>query len=127
MPAARRWLDPSTRDYVISHGGPRDDVTRASQVLLRLATHRGSCAVAPELGSRLHLITRESPGATQRAVAYALEALADLIRRGVIRDVAAEASVEGESTRYLEVRVSFRDDAPDPRSVRFERRIGGAG
>lgn len=123
--AARRWLDPTTRDYVIERGGPRADETRASKVLLRLTMRRGSCAVAPTLGSRLHLIQRDGPGVVQRAEAYAREAVRDLEQRQEIRDVAASAVVSGpRGNRAIEVTLSFREGASDPRTVRTSHRIG---
>ena len=123
--ASRRWLDPATRDYVVERGGPRPDATRASKVLLRLTTRRGSCAVAPTLGSRLHLIRRDGPGVTQRAEAYALEAVDDLVKRREIREVTARADVTGPpGNRAIEVVVFFREGASDPRSVRTTHRIG---
>lgn len=126
IPAAqRRWLDPSTRDYVVERGGPRADATRASKVLLRMTMKRGSCAVAPTLGSRLHTIRRESVGVIQRAEAYALECVEDLVRRHEIRDVTAAAQVvRSSSGASLDVELAFLDTAGDPRSVRVSQRVG---
>jgi phage gp46-like protein len=124
--AARRWIDPKTRDYVVERGGPRSDSTRAAKVYLRLATRRGTCAVNPGLGSRLHLIKRTARGVTQRAEAYALECVEDMIRAREIREVTAAAVVVRDETgASLDTTLSFRDTAGDPRSVRFQQRMVG--
>lgn len=126
IPAAqRRWLDQTTRDYVVERGGPRADATRASKVLLRLTMRRGSCAVAPTLGSRLHLIQRDGRGVKQRAEAYAMECVEDLVRRREIRDVVARAEVRRTvAGASLEVELAFRDTAGDPRFVRWSQPVG---
>lgn len=118
---ARRWLDPMTGDYVVESGGPRGDTTRASQVLLRLRMHRGSCAVMPTLGSRLHMIRKATPGAARLATSYVFEALDDLIRARLIREVDVTVdivSVPGAGAA-LAINVSFLDTSSDQRSVAF--------
>lgn len=123
--AARRWLDPDTRDYVVERGGPRADATRASKVLLRMTVKRGSCAVAPTLGSRFHLIRRDGVGVVQRAEAYGHECVEDLVKRREIRDVGVSATVvRTPSNTALDVVIAFKDTAGDPRSVRFSQRLG---
>lgn len=126
IPAARRrWIDPQTGDYVVENGGPRADDTRASKVVLRLRMRRGSCPVLPTLGSRLHLITSNVPGATRLAKAYGREALKDLITSGEIRDVEVEASVITVSgTTALALEVSFCDTDQDRRAVPYTHRFG---
>lgn len=48
------------------------------RVLFRLSARRGGFAPLPQLGSRLHLLGREKPGARQTAAQqYVAEALAD--------------------------------------------------
>lgn len=126
--AARRWIDPETRDYVVERGGPRGDSTRAAKVYIQLATRRGSCAVNPKLGSRLHLITRTGRGVVQRAEAYALECVEDMVRAREIRDVTAVAEVVRDATGVgarLDTTLSFYDSASDPRSVRITQRMVG--
>lgn len=124
--AARRWIDPITRDYVVERGGPRTDSTRAAKVYLRLATRRGSCAVNPSLGSRLHLITRSGRGVIQRAEAYALECVEDMVRAKEIRNVVATAvEVRDPGGASLDTTLSFLDSASDPRSVKVSQRMVG--
>jgi phage gp46-like protein len=127
IPAAtRRWIDPTSGDYVVENGGPRADATRASKILLRLRMRRGTCAVLPSLGSRLYLVTSMTPGAERQARAYAREAIADLIRAGEIRDVAVEAKARMVAgTASLEIEVSFTDTDGDRRSVPYTHRLGG--
>lgn len=123
--AARRWIDPDSGDYVVENGGPRGDDTRASKIVLRLRMRRGSCAVLPRFGSRLHLITANAAGSLRMAEAYAREAIADLIRSGEIRDVKITASVISESgTTALGLDVSFRDTDQDRRTARYTHRLG---
>lgn len=123
--AARRWLDPQTGDYVVENGGPRADTTHASKILLRLRMKRGTCAVLPSLGSRLHLIKTMTPGSKRLARAYAFEAIDDLIKAKEIRNV--EIDVETSivaGTASLEIEVRFFDSDNDPRSVTYSHRLG---
>lgn len=54
------------------------DEALLERVLFRLSARRGGFAPLPQLGSRLHLLGREKPGARQTAAQqYVAEALAD--------------------------------------------------
>lgn len=124
MPAKRRWIDPLTGDHVVESGGPREDDTSASAVVLRLRTKRGTMAVLPAFGSRLHKITKASTPAERLAEAYAREALGDLVRAGTIRDVRVKAStvaISGGAALTLEI--AFRDTAGDQRTVRYRHQL----
>lgn len=106
---ARRLIDQRTGDHVLELGGPKEDATEISDVLLRFRTRRGSCRVVPTLGSRLHTLTTAMPWVPRRAEAFAREALADLVRAGRIRELSVEASITrdvGAGAR-LDVDVSF--------------------
>ena len=125
MPAARRWLDPMTGDYVVERGSPRADDTNASNILLRLRMRRGSMPLLPTFGSRLHLITRNAQSALRLAEHYAYEAIEDLVRDGSIRGVVVKAeSLSKNGGAFLAVTVSFSDSAADARTVQYERRLG---
>lgn len=70
------------RDYVSDGAGGLERVSGRDEllqrVLFRLSVRRGSFALAPELGSRLHLLWREKPESRAAAAKqYAAEALAD--------------------------------------------------
>lgn len=70
------------RDYVSDGAGGLERVSGRDELLqralFRLSVRRGSFALAPELGSRLHLLWREKPESRAAAAKqYAAEALAD--------------------------------------------------
>jgi len=123
--AARRWIEPLTGDYVVERGGPRSDSTRASQVLLRLRMKRGTCAVRPQLGSRLHTIRKATAGAARLADGYALESLDDLIRSEAIRNVRVTSTVYVQPAA-IGIEVAFEDSSSETRTVTYTSQIGGA-
>lgn len=100
------------RDYVSDGAGGLARLAgqeeRLQRVLYKLSVRRGSFALAPELGSRLHLLGREKPASRETAAKqYAAEALAgEQVRvSGVTlreRDGALEAEIaltaDGEET-----------------------------
>jgi len=70
------------RDYVADGAGGLVHVSGwdelLERVLFKLSVRRGSFALAPELGSRLHLLWREKPESRAAAAKqYIAEALAD--------------------------------------------------
>lgn len=74
------WKD---RDYALNDAGELMDANQSQQllgeVLFRLTVRRGSFPFLPELGSRLHLLSREKPAVWERlALQYAAEALKEL-------------------------------------------------
>lgn len=120
----RRDIDPQTGDYILVNGAPRLDDTRASKVVFRLRKRRGT-GIYPHIGSRLHQITRNAPGALRLAEAFAVDAVRDLVASGEIRDVTASASTEfAGGTTMLVIEMGFRDTAGDQRVVRYEQRLG---
>lgn len=125
--AARRWLDPETGDYIVESGSPRADATRASQVLLRLRMRRGSCPVAPKLGSRLHTIEKATRGSARLARAHAIEAIADLVERREIREETVDVEVVKLPTggAAFAITVEFTDSASDRRTVQYTSSVGG--
>ena len=95
------------RDYVSDGAGGLERVSGWDELLqralFRLSVRRGSFALAPELGSRLHLLWREKPESRAAAAKqYAAEALAD----------EAGLTVTGvelaEKNGFLELRVLLR-------------------
>ena len=70
------------RDYVSDGAGGLERVSGRDELLqralFRLSVRRGSFVLAPELGSRLHLLWREKPESRAAAAKqYIAEALAD--------------------------------------------------
>ena len=70
------------RDYVSDGAGGLVRVSGGEELLMRalyrLSVRRGSFALMPEMGSRLHLLRREkADGRAAAAKQYAAEALAD--------------------------------------------------
>lgn len=94
------------RDYVPDGTGGFQQVSGTDQILeralYRLSVRRGAFSAFPELGSRLHLLTRERPSNRKTmAVQYAQEALAPL---GLsVTDVSVEEKSDGlRVTVFLE-------------------------
>ncbi len=116
MPAKRRNLDPSTHDYTVTAGGPVEDTTHTSTVVLLLSLHHGSCAVAPELGNKIWTqLGKLGDGAARKAEQYAVEALRPLTRARLISDVRASAAVSDGGRLGLEV--SYTDQNGKPRTL----------
>ena len=69
--AARRWIDPQTRDYVVERGGPRNDPTRASKVYL-LGRNYLACDATTSLCA-----ATEAPVAPTEACSASFEGLSD--------------------------------------------------
>lgn len=120
--ARRRLLNPMTGDVTLERGSPKADDTLASSVVLRLRMRRGSCPVNRRLGSRLHTIDRISPQSERLAADYAREALADLVERGDMSDLAVKTSLPGRNAIGLDI--SFRDRSGRARSVNYTHRVG---
>lgn len=96
-------------DYVLTDAGAlkravdaHDELLR--RVLLRLKARRGGFVLAPEFGSRLHLVPREKPSArVGAALRYAAEALADEPLTVVAASLADAADGSLELTLTLEL------------------------
>lgn len=95
-------LNPSTGDYT----GERIDHL-GNAVYLRLMTPRGSWWADPELGSRLHELTREKdlPWVRGLAERYSRQALQNLLDDGRARsvDVTADTPHNGRCLLHIEV------------------------
>lgn len=121
MPAARRrYIDPATGDYVVENGGPRNDDTVGSQIVLAIGTRRGSCPVAIDLGSRLHEIRKARAGADRLAAAYIREAISHLIDRGEVQDPTIRVEIEGGR---LDWTLAYHDRAGQRQSIASTQRI----
>lgn len=117
----RRWISPTTRDYVVTGGGFQGDSGVASKVYLALATKRGSSAVYPEFGSRLHLVRKADERGRREAIAYATEALTHLA--GEVSDLEVSATVSTDRVGAIELEVAYRlGDVPQ--RVPYTQRVG---
>ena len=54
MATRSRYISPSTGEYEVDGGNFREDTTLLPSIVLALRTRKGSCAIAPWLGSKLH-------------------------------------------------------------------------
>ena len=118
----RRYIDPVTGDLAIENGRSKTDPSLATTIALLLRLERGSCAWAPELGSRIHAIRLATRQNAVLARAYAIEALQPLRRQGRLPKLEVEAEFRGP-TLFVVVGWSSRDGRRvDP--VIFSRRIG---
>lgn len=112
MAAIRRYIVPNTGDYEVENGGPKNDSSHASAIVLRIRMRRGSMPSDPNFGSRIHLVRSTNPAGLRLVEAYAVEAIQDLIDRGLINEVGAAA------TRYtgglVRLVLTYRDAAGKP-------------
>lgn len=118
----RRYIDPTTHDFVIEAGVSKQDPTLGTTVAMLLSLERGSCVWAPELGSRLHTLQHATTRAGVLAKAYAAEALVPLRKQGRLPGLSIIAGVSGNQLR---IEVSWK--AADGRRVDplvYSRRIG---
>lgn len=95
------------RDYVSDGAGGLARVSGGEETLLRalykLSVPRGSFALAPEIGSRLHLLWREKPASRAAAAKqYIAEALAEET------DMTVESASVREGNGVLEVETVLR-------------------
>jgi phage gp46-like protein len=121
VPTRRRYLDPQTGDVVLERGSPRSDITVTSVVLMRIRLRRGSSAVAPRLGSRLHTIDRISAQSERLARDYVRECLSDLVERGDVASLVVTSSRPAPNAIGLEV--AFRDRSGRARGVAYTHTV----
>lgn len=106
-------IHPTTKDLVLKYDQLVEDSSTATAVQLRVTTHRGSVPGMPWFGSRLHTLTTIGNTTARVAEGFLLEALADLINSGRIRNVTARAQTEGTALKW---ELSWEDQA-DRRQV----------
>lgn len=87
----RRYIDPTTRDYVVESGGFKGDSGISTQILIAWGMELGSCPVFPELGSRLHRVKHADERGRREAEAYGTEAIGHL--KGKVNDLAVTATL----------------------------------
>lgn len=102
----RRWIDATTRDYVIEGGEVKQDYGFTSKVVLALGMRLGSCQVLPTFGSRLHEIRSANEQGRRLAEAYALLALQHLTDE--IQDLTVTATISAGSPGRIDLVVSGR-------------------
>lgn len=126
MTAVNRYVDPTTRDYVIQAGAPREDATLASTVAFLLNLEQGSCVLDPELGSRLHTIRHARRDAKVLGESYARLAVRPLVEAGKLPGLEVTARVYESARRekHLEVIVTWTRDGRRVAPVRYSRRLG---
>lgn len=90
-----RYISPSTGRYVVSAGGYQEDSSVASKVVLALRTRRGTAAVYPTFGSRLHEIRKADESGRRSAEKFARQALIHLARQVESLDVEAQLLGKG--------------------------------
>lgn len=102
----RRYIDPTTRDYVVRQGELVQDDGFTSKVVLALATRLGSAQALPEFGSRLHEIKHADERGRLLAEKHALRALAHLADE--IAELRVTASLSTKRRGAIDVTVSGR-------------------
>lgn len=90
----RRYIHPTTRDYVVDTGGYQSDPGFTSKVVLALATKLGTCIVNPTFGSRLHEVKRWDEVGRRLTEKYAAEALEHLLSEIVNMTIVVEMSAK---------------------------------
>lgn len=121
MPIIRPWQNPTTKDYIVELGSPREDKTHASDVYRRIATQRGSVPTLPTFGSRLHTVTHIQKNTKRLVESYIREAIADLVASRAIRDVVITVTV-GAAT--IEATVDFTDRSGAQDAVAWSQAVG---
>lgn len=106
-----KWVDG---DYVSDGVGGLERVSGAEELLqrirYRLRARRGGFPFAPTLGSELHLLSREKPGARRAAAQkYVAEALAD--EAGVT--VTNVTLAQDAETPRLHLELTYHDEAAE--------------
>ena len=100
----RRFIDATTRDYVVEDGSLKQDEGFTSKVILALATRLGSAQAYPTFGSRLHEVKRADERGRRLAEKHAERALAHLAREVV--GLKVEAKLRLDKPGAIEVIVS---------------------
>lgn len=116
------YLSPATRGVVLDRGTPREDLSAISDVLVRLHMKRGSCPLLKTLGSRLAKLEKLDNNAKRFANDYCAEAVADLVERGDVRELATDVqfSTGGRVTFVLQ----YRDRSGKAQAVPYTYRTG---
>jgi hypothetical protein len=102
----RRWLDASTRDFLVELGDYKQDAGFTSKVVLALGTKRGSAQAYPGFGSQLHLVKHADERGRRLAESYALLAVQHL--RDEVRDLKATAELDARWPGLIFLTVSGR-------------------
>lgn len=121
MAAIRRYLDPGTGDYNVVNGGPENDESHVSQVMLALRMRKGSFLPDPRIGSLLHEIRALDSQAPRKAERLVKLALRYLIERRAIFNVRVTAEVVGNK---LPIDVHFKDPGGRPRHAPYTHKVG---
>jgi phage gp46-like protein len=100
----RRWIDPTTRDYVVEVGELKQDYGFTSKVVLALSTKLGSCLVLPAFGSRIHEVKRADEQGRRLAEKHATNALQHLTTE--IVGLSVVASISSDRPGVIEISVS---------------------
>lgn len=101
------YIDPVTRDFVVTDGQLVMDETQQSAVLLSLALEYGSSAANPTGGCKIYTIRKALGIVPELARQYVQEALQGRIDDGRITDVDVAAEFQGG--RVLAWEVSYVD------------------
>lgn len=126
MPTARRLIDPSSRDYVLTLGAYESDIGITSKVLARIATRRGSVRTLPRFGSMLHTIKGPFPGFEKLGERHVHDALADLVATREVNRLKVRVSRGGSPVNAaLELDVEFFDRRGRRQTVRYTHRVQG--
>lgn len=102
----RRYIDATTRDYVLTGGRLKQDDGFTSKVVLALATKLGSAQAFPAFGSRLHEVKRADEQGRKLAERHAQTALSHLSSE--IQDLKVAASLSKERPSAILIEASGR-------------------
>lgn len=111
MATRSRYISPSTGEYEVSSGDFREDVTLLPSIVLALRTKKGSCAIAPWLGSKLHEVRHVRVNAKATIDRHVRDALAHLAPQ--MRSLTVVVSIVSPTRIHVEVGWKNRaDDRP---------------
>lgn len=122
MPSAarHRYIDPETGDYVVTGGGLKADSGISSKIVLALRMRKGSSALFPTFGSRLHEVKKADESGRRLCEKHAFAALTHLAREVASLDVEAQLVGGGR----IDILVSAKQDV-GVTSVTFSKYVGG--
>lgn len=109
MATRSRYISPSTGEYEVDGGNFREDTTLLPSIVLALRTRKGSCAIAPWLGSKLHEVRHVRANAKAQIDRYVRDALAHLAPQ--MRKLDVKVSIVSPTRIHVEINWKNRADS----------------
>jgi phage gp46-like protein len=117
-----RYIDPVTGDYVMENGNFKRATGAGSSVHIAVKMQRGSCPLAPKLGSRFHELRKMTPNVVKLTEAFAKECLKHLVERKDITLNKVAAKVVTPTAMSL--LVQYTDKSGTPNALTTTTKVG---